>query len=102
MDMSDWLSKWFLGAPTCSIGKPNLREFLAYGFFHSPLHGITSEQMGAVDGELCAEGGAWAVGCGLRVCREAVADFVAGMESQWGLHLSEERKEGVHFMAHNW
>ena len=61
---------------------------------------MNPEQISAVDGEQCVS--ELGVGCGLRLGRVTVADFVAGMESQWGLHLSEERTEGLRFMAHNW
>ncbi|GBG72553.1 hypothetical protein CBR_g12123 [Chara braunii] len=76
VDIHNFLSRWFLGAPYERIRLQNMREFVAHGFYHRPLSELSAAY------------------------QEAVDEHVREVEAAWGIKFQEGMDSGIAFMAH--
>eukprot|EP00850_Spirogloea_muscicola_P000738 SM000003S10983 [mRNA] locus=s3:146227:149981:+ [translate_table: standard] len=76
VDVRHFISGWFMGAPVEHIKRDNLREFVAFSFFHRSFDQLSKDQLRGVD------------------------DIIGRVESAWGLRFEPGRNPDVQFMAH--
>ena len=76
--IKEFMSGWFHGAHPDTIGRGNVEDFVAYGFYTRTKADLPREQ------------------------RDAIEAFVREVEKRWGVTFAAGRNPALRFMAHLW
>ena len=76
--IKEFMSGWFHGAHPDTIGRGNVEDFVAYGFYTRTKADLPREQ------------------------RDAIEAFVREVERRWGVTFAAGRNPALRFMAHLW